>query len=55
MKSNSEYIWYKLLKTKGVGPKTIHNIYNNCKSKTEENFELNVPLIFPFSSFSGPD
>ena len=24
----------KLLKTKGVGPKTIHNIYNNCKSKT---------------------
>ena len=41
MKSNSEYIWYKLLKTKGVGPKTIHNIYNNCKNKSRENSGLN--------------
>ena len=41
MKSNSEYIWYKLLKTKGVGPKTIHNIYNNCKNKSGENSGLN--------------
>ena len=50
MKSNSEYIWYKLLKTKGVGPKTIHNIYNNCKSKTEENFELNENIVNEFLS-----
>ena len=48
MKSNSEYIWYKLLKTKGVGPKTIHNIYNNCKSKTEENSELNENVVNEF-------
>ena len=45
MSNNSEYIWYKLLKTKGIGPKTIHNIYNNYNSKTEENFELNENIV----------
>ena len=45
MKSNSEYIWYKLLKTKGVGPKTIHNIYNNYKIKTGENSEINENIV----------
>ncbi len=48
MKSNSEYIWYKLLKTRGVGPKTIHNIYNNCKNKNEENSELSENIVNEF-------
>ena len=48
MSDNSEYIWYKLLKTKGIGPKTIHNIYNNYNSKAEENFELNENIIIEF-------
>ncbi len=29
MKSNSEYIWFKLYKTDGIGPKTIHKIFNH--------------------------
>ena len=29
MTFDSEYIWYKLFKTEGVGSKTIHSIYNN--------------------------
>ena len=48
MKSNSEYIWYKLLKTRGVGPKTIHDIYNNCKNKNEENSELSENIVSEF-------
>ena len=43
MTSNSEYIWYKLFKTEGVGPKTIHNIYSNCK-----NSEINEKTIIAF-------
>ena len=43
MKSNSEYIWYKLFKTQGVGPKTIHSIYSNCK-----NSEINEKAIITF-------
>ena len=48
MKTNSEYIWYKLLKTKGIGPKTIHNIYNHCKDKTGENSEINENTVNEF-------
>ena len=43
MTSNSEYIWYKLFKTEGVGPKTIHSIYSNCK-----NSEMNEKAIIAF-------
>ena len=43
MTSNSEYIWYKLFKTEGVGPKTIHSIYSNCK-----NLEINEKVIIAF-------
>ena len=43
MTSNSEYIWYKLFKTEGVGPKTIHSIYSNCK-----NSEINEKVIIAF-------
>ena len=43
MTSNSEYIWYKLFKTEGVGPKTIHSIYRNCK-----NSEINEKVIITF-------
>ena len=43
MTSNSEYIWYKLFKTEGVGPKTIHSIYSNCK-----NSEINEKAIITF-------
>ena len=43
MTSNSEYIWYKLFKTEGVGPKTIHSIYSNCK-----NSEINEKVIITF-------
>ena len=43
MTSNSEYIWYKLFKTEGVGPKTIHSIYSNCK-----NSEINEKAIIAF-------
>ncbi len=43
MTSNSEYIWYKLFKTEGVGPKTIHSIYSNCK-----NSEINEKAIIIF-------
>ncbi len=43
MTSDSNYIWYKLFKVEGAGPKTIHNIYNNCK-----NSELNEKIILEF-------
>ena len=43
MTSNSEYIWYKLFKTEGVGPKIIHSIYSNCK-----NLEINEKVIIAF-------
>ena len=43
MMSNSNYIWFKLFKVEGVGPKTIHKIYNNCK-----NSELNEKIILEF-------
>ena len=45
MTSHSEYIWYKLFKTEGVGSKTIHSIYNNING---ENSEINEKVIIAF-------
>ena len=45
MTSHSEYIWYKLFKTEGVGSKTIHSIYNYIKNNNSENSEINEKII----------
>ena len=48
MTSHSEYIWYKLFKTEGVGSKTIHSIYNYIKNNNSENSEINEKIILEF-------
>jgi len=41
MKSSLDYIWFKLFKTEGIGPKTINNIYESLKNSSEIN-EKNI-------------
>ena len=36
MKIDENYTWYKLLSTKGIGPKTIHKIYDSFKKNNKE-------------------
>ncbi|AFS47940.1 DNA recombination-mediator protein A [alpha proteobacterium HIMB5] len=45
MKIDEDYTWYKLLSTKGIGPKTIHKIYNNFKKQKEKSIKFDENFI----------
>ena len=45
MKSDENYTWYKLLNTKGIGPKTIHKIYDNFKKYNDKSLNFDERYV----------
>tara|TARA_Y100000816_G_C26052030_1_gene551700 strand:- start:103 stop:1050 length:948 start_codon:yes stop_codon:yes gene_type:complete len=45
MKSDENYTWYKLLSTKGIGPKTIHKIYDNFKRNNDKSLNFDESFV----------
>ena len=45
MKIDENYTWYKLLSTKGIGPKTIHKIYDNFKKRDNKSLNFDESFV----------
>ena len=45
MKIDENYTWYKLLSTKGIGPKTIHKIYDNFKKRDDKSLNFDESFV----------